>query len=71
MNVGVMKDYKLRDLHASHTLGIEGLQFKTKLRNSRNYMFKNFCFLFSLTLTSETLSFGACAYAVGYACLWR
>jgi hypothetical protein len=21
MNVGVMKDYKLRDLHASHTLG--------------------------------------------------
>ncbi len=22
MNVGVMKDYKLRDLHASHTLGL-------------------------------------------------
>jgi hypothetical protein len=35
MNVGVIKDYKLRELHASHTLGVvvvlEHLKTKTRL----------------------------------------
>jgi hypothetical protein len=39
MNVGVMKDYKLRDLHASHTLGWSCL--RNKRRTKKNIKKRN------------------------------
>jgi hypothetical protein len=36
MNVGVMKDYKLRDLHASHTVEAHE-DYKLKMRNLQIY----------------------------------
>ncbi len=45
MNVGVMKDYKLRDLRAPHTLGWSGLVLEhTSVRNG--FVFSS-CSLFS------------------------
>jgi hypothetical protein len=35
MSVGVMKDYKLRDLHASHTLGKTGCKINNHQRERK------------------------------------
>jgi hypothetical protein len=50
MNVGVMKDYKLRDLHVSHTLGLtwlvvvlEHLKIKTRLTIEKFVSVKGEC----------------------------
>ena len=48
MNVGGMKNYKLRDLRASHTLGwlvveLEHLKIKTRLTNEKFASVKGEC----------------------------
>jgi hypothetical protein len=49
MSVGVMEDYKLRDLRASHTLGwswnwnMEDLKIKTRLTNEKFTSVKGEC----------------------------
>jgi hypothetical protein len=47
MNVGVMKDYKLRDLHASHTLGWSWYCFvRVQTENKKNQSFQLLARLF-------------------------
>jgi hypothetical protein len=46
MNVGVMKNYKLRDLHVSHTVlvvELEHLKIKTRLTNEKFPSVKGEC----------------------------
>jgi hypothetical protein len=47
MSVGVMEDYKLRDLRSSHTLGLvvelEDLKIKTRLTNEKFASVKGEC----------------------------
>ncbi len=48
MSVGVMEDYKLRDLRVSHTLGwspveLEHLKIKTRLTNEKFASVKGEC----------------------------
>jgi hypothetical protein len=50
MNVGVMKDYKLRDLRASHTLGWSN--GATTLRKKKK---KNISFFFAFFFLSSVL----------------